>query len=121
MVDEFLNGITSVNEHDFATLCHGWNLPEPVRQSRIYDGSGKPRAIDAEFRLPDGRSRRVEIEGMHHFEPVNFMADIDRHNELIVQGDVYLRVASYTVKYVPDHFRPVLTSWLRGQQLPAAS
>lgn len=121
LADEYLHGISSVNERDFAALCRGWNLPEPTRQSRVNDASGKPRAIDVEFRLSDGRIRRVEIEGMHHFEPDNFMTDIDRHNQLIVQGDVYLRVASFTVKYEPEKFRPVLTTWVQGQDLPIAS
>ena len=49
------------------------------------------------------------------------MTDIDRHNQLIVQGDVYLRVASFTVKYEPEKFRPVLTTWVQGQDLPIAS
>lgn len=121
LASEFLHGITSVNERDFAALCAGWGLPEPVRQSRVYDASGVLRAIDAEFRLRDGRLRRVEIEGMHHFEPTNFFADVDRHNALIVQGDVYLRVVSYTVKYEPGRLRPILTRWLEREDLPTAS
>ncbi len=118
IVDEFLHGITSINEHDFARLCRTWDLPEPVGQRRVYDASGKLRAIDAEFRLPDGRIRRVEIEGLHHFEPANFLRDIDRHNDLIIKGDVYLRVVSFTIKYEPDRFRAVLTAWLECKQSP---
>lgn len=114
VTQEFCAGITSVNEHDFAALCRNWHLPEPVRQIRVYDGAGVLRAIDAEFRLPDGQVRRVEIEGMHHFEPSSVSADIDRHNELIVQGHAYLRVLSFTIKYEPERLRPILTRWVTG-------
>lgn len=120
LADEYRNGITSVNEHDFTELCRKWGLPEPYRQIRVSDAAGRIRAIDATFRLSDGRSKHVEIEGMHHFEPGNFMADIDRHNDLITKGEVYLRVLSYTIKYEPETFKPVLTKWLECEDFAAA-
>lgn len=63
---EYLDGMQSVNEIDFAGLCRRHRVPQPVRQTRRLDRDGHWRYTDAEFLLPDGRILIVEIDGLHH-------------------------------------------------------
>jgi len=37
------------------------------------------RDIDVEFRTPSGRLLRLEIEGIQHLDPSNYLSDITRH------------------------------------------
>lgn len=104
MVAEYRDGIQSMAEYDFARLCPAYGLPSPSRQEPVTDASGKVRSIDVEFRV-NGRSLRVEIEGMHHLNPDNWLDDIDRHNDVVLAGhDAYLRVATFTLRTNPRPF-----------------
>ena len=120
MVSEYSDGISSMNEHDFARLCRRHGLPEPVRQSMRRDRAGRVRFIDAEFQTRSGKRLRVEIEGMHHFNPDAFLADIDRHNDLVVRGDAFLRVLSFTLIYEPHVFMDMLRELIEDAAPQAA-
>jgi very-short-patch-repair endonuclease len=112
---EYLNGLQSTNEVDFAALCRRYRIPQPVRQTRRRDSAGKWRYTDAEFVLPDGRVLIVEIDGLHHLDPENWLEDIKRQNTLMVAtGGLLLRVATWTLKREPDDFMPFLKSVVEG-------
>ncbi|MFN8184348.1 MAG: hypothetical protein U0R23_08005 [Candidatus Nanopelagicales bacterium] len=99
---EYRDGIQSLNERDFARLCRRYGVPRPVRQVRILDARGICRAIDVEFRYR-GRRLRVEIEGIHHMNPANFLDDQDRHNSLVLNGEEpYLRFLSVAIHLDPE-------------------
>lgn len=77
-VSEYADGVQSLNELDFTTWCRSFGLPEPIRQSRVLDSTGRLRAVDVEFRTNSGASLRLEIEGLHHLDPAQHFADISR-------------------------------------------
>lgn len=101
---EFRDGIQSLNELDFNGLCTRYGLPAPTRQVPVRDKRGKCRSIDVEFRV--GTSvLRVEVEGVGHLDPDEWLADIDRHNDIVLADhSTYLRVASITIRTQPDPF-----------------
>lgn len=112
---EYLSGTQSTPEFDFGRLCRHYGIPAPIRQTRRRDASGRWRYTDAEFVLPDGRTLIVEIDGLHHLDPANWLADIRRQNDLMVTTNgLVLRVATWTLKHEPAEFMPFLGRLLTG-------
>lgn len=102
---EYAGGVTSMNERAFARLCRQFGVPTPVRQRRRKDSRGRSRYLDAEFRTASGATLIVEIDGMHHLDPQNWLEDIDRQNSLALAGaGITLRVSSWTLRYEPEVF-----------------
>ena len=57
----------------------------------------------------------VEIDGLHHLDPANWLADIRRQNDLMVTTNgLVLRVATWTLKHEPAEFMPFLGRLLTG-------
>lgn len=113
LVKEFDGGAHSLNELDFGALCRRYNVPHPQRQTKRFDSAGQLRAIDVEFVTPSGRVLRLEIEGIQHLNPDNYVADITRHNRLqIADPAVGLRVFSLTLSDEPAPFMTELRGWV---------
>lgn len=114
-VQEYTDGGTSMSEIAFARLCRRFGLPPPVRQRRRRDSHGRPRYVDAEFRTASGATVIVEIDGLHHLNPDNWLDDIERQNDLMLQGAyLVLRVSTWTLKYEPEVFMTRLAEVLRS-------
>ena len=111
-VADYANGAQSLNERDFAALCRRFHVPEPERQTLVRDAKGKVRAIDARFRAASGREIRVEIEGLHHLDPAQYFADVDRHNDLaLTDPATSLRITTWHLRHDPVPFMTNL-GWL---------
>lgn len=105
VADEFSAGMQSMDERRFTRLCRRFGLPEPRRQTRRMDAAGVWRYTDAEFTMRDGRTLIVEIDGLQHLEPLNWLQDIDRQNDLMLTVDgLLLRVATWTLRHNPWSF-----------------
>jgi len=85
---DVLIGAESLGELDFARMCRRAGLPTPDRQAvRVVPGG---RAyLDCRF---DRYRVVVEIDGIHHLEPDNWIADALRQNEVTIGADRVLRV-----------------------------
>ena len=104
VVLDVTDGVRSLNELDFATLCRRRGLPEPDRQAVV--------------RTPDGRAyldvrwRRwrvvVEIDGVGHLRPDRWIEDSLRHNEIALTGDVVLRIPSLGLRLDPKRHIDVI-------------
>ncbi len=113
LVAEYLDGAHSLNELDFTALCRRFDVPLPSKQTKRFDSKGRLRAIDVEFVTPSGRVLRLEIEGIQHLEPDNYLDDITRHNRLqIADPAVGLRVSSWTLRHEPAPFMTELRGWV---------
>ncbi len=123
IIEEYADGSQSLNELDLGRICASHGLPAPTRQVRHVDAAGRVRSIDAEFETAAGVVR-VEIEGMQHFDPANWLNDLRRSNGLVLTGNApHLRYSSWTIRWEPSEFvsdmRALLhlevgPSWLRG-------
>lgn len=103
------NGAQSLNEFDFAAWCRRFGIIEPSRQTRLRDRTGKPRAIDVEFRTASGKRLRVEVEGLHHLDPAQYFADISRENDIaVVREGTSLRITTWHLQHEPLAFAEVL-------------
>lgn len=108
-VQEYVGGATSMNEITFGRLCKRFGVPAPIRQRRRKDSQGRPRYLDAEFRTASGAILIVEIDGIHHLNPENWLEDIDRQNGLVVEtAGMVLRASSWSLRHEPEHFMPQL-------------
>jgi hypothetical protein len=110
---EYKDGVYSLNELDFTALCRRFKVPTPQRQTRRLDSAGVLRAIDVEFRTPSGKVLRLEIEGIQHLNPANYVDDITRHNRLqMADPAVGLRVAAWILQHEPAPFMQELRGWV---------
>ena len=103
-------GAHSIGELEFARLCRQVGLPEPDRQVRR-------RRPDGVFHLDSGWSAYnvvVEIEGLHHLEAAQALADASRQNELTISNDRVLRIPVIGLRISPDHYMTQVARLLRA-------
>ncbi|WP_245618476.1 hypothetical protein [Knoellia aerolata] len=87
-VVDICDGAQALGELDFAGLCRARGLPEPSRQSVVRGRNGRVH-LDARWK---GIGLVVEIDGGHHQWSLNPVADALRQNDLVVDGEVVLRI-----------------------------
>ncbi|WP_375487931.1 hypothetical protein [uncultured Jatrophihabitans sp.] len=101
-------------EIDLGPVARRAGLPPPRRQVLRRESSGRARYVDAEFDLPDGTTFVVEIDGAVHLQPSSFWDDLDRQNEIVLDGTPVLRFASLSVRLneqrVVDQLRRMRTA-----------
>jgi hypothetical protein len=82
-------GAGSLAEIDFVKIARRVGLPPPLRQSIRYGPDGKRRYLDADF-----GAFAVEVDGAMHLFTMNYWADAQRQNDLVIGGDRILRFPS---------------------------
>ena len=85
-------------EIDLGPLALLAGLGPPRRQVLRREAGGRARYVDAEFDLPDGTVLVVEIDGAVHLQPKSYWDDMDRQNEIVIDGSPVLRFASLGVR-----------------------
>jgi hypothetical protein len=100
-IDDIAMGAHALSEIDFARLCRGARLPEPIRQSVRLESGGRRRYPDAEWELVDGRRVVAEVDGAVHLVPRRWFDDQLRQNELALSGSMLLRFPSVVVRHEP--------------------
>jgi hypothetical protein len=89
-------------EIEFGPLAARAGLPPPQRQRLRADVDGKIRYLDVELELPDRTLLVVEIDGRGHIEVTKWTDDLDRQNEVVIDGHPVLRFPSLIVRLNPD-------------------
>jgi hypothetical protein len=107
---DLTNGAQSIGELEFARLCRDYGLPEPDRQSRR-DGPRGTFYLDAEW---SSYGVVVEIEGVHHLEPLQTLDDAERQNELTIGHSHVLRIPVIGLRVAPDRYLAQLARMLRA-------
>jgi hypothetical protein len=105
MVADVAGGSHSLPELEFVHGCRREGLPEPSRQVRRDDSTGRRRYLDALFE-PYGV--HVEIDGAQHLEVRRYWADMQRQNDLWIPGERVLRFPAYIIRMRPDLWVPQL-------------
>lgn len=93
------DGSETITELDFVSLCRTGGLPVPSRQVIRKDASGRKRYLDAYF---DEWGIRIEIDGAHHIHVAQWWSDMERHNDLSIQGEVLLRFPAWMLRERPE-------------------
>lgn len=110
-------GSRSLAEIDFIRLCRQADLPAP-RQQVIRLVGGRRRYLDAEWLRADGVRVVAEVDGGQHRELVHWQADMDRQNEITLDGSVVLRFPSAVLRVDRDR---CLWQLARALTVPAAT
>lgn len=116
-------GAEALSELDFCDLVRRFGLPEPDRQFRREDSQGR-RWLDAVWEW----ARLVaEIDGRWHMDARAWWADMQRDNELTIDGYRVLRFPAFAVRDNPETVARQIAAALRqaceagpGRWLPAA-
>lgn len=91
----------SISEMDFSRLCREFGIRQPDRQIPRRSRRGI-RRLDVYF---DAERVVVEIDGIGHADPENWLDDHERQNDIVIQGDrTFLRVSTWVIKYEPEYF-----------------
>ncbi len=91
-------GSQALSEIDFARLCRRHGLPEPVRQAIRVESSGRRRYLDAEWVRADGVRVVAEVDGAVHLLPRQYWDDMERGNELALDGRIVLRFVAFALR-----------------------
>ncbi len=100
VLEDVERGAHAMSELDFLTLCRTWRLPEPDElQVRVRIG-GQTRYLDGRYRQ---QRVRIEIDGRHHMQVVQWEQDLGRSNDLAISsrgsGELQLRWSGSQVRH----------------------
>jgi hypothetical protein len=119
LIGDLADGVRSLGELDFARMCRRSGLPEPERQAvrRLARGSAYLGVEWPRYGVV------VEIDGIHHAEPDQVVADALRQNEIGRDGALVIRIPVLGLRTEPDRFLTQVRSALlsRGWQPNAAA
>ena len=90
------DGSDALSEIDFVKLCRRFRLPPPDQQVRRADKTGRLRYLDAFWRE---YGVHAEVDGGVHLEPEVWWADMRRHNDLWVAGEISLRFPAWAIRH----------------------
>jgi hypothetical protein len=100
VVRDVCDGAHSLGELDFAALCRARGLPEPTRQAVLHGPRGRIY-LDVWW---EDLGVHVEIDGAQHYGGLAPVDDALRHNALVVDGALTLRIPVLGLRVLPDAF-----------------
>lgn len=101
-LDDLDGGAQSLAEVDSMHLFRDWGIRPPDRQVKRRDRSGKARATDCEWRLPDGRTLVLEINGGFHDDVLQSMADQRRNRRLTTPSRIVVSCSAFELRHEPE-------------------
>lgn len=99
-LEDIAGGAHALSELDFTRLIRRYRLPPPDRQAPRRDSAGRRRWLDAVW---ETARLVVEVDGRHHMDAAQYWADMDRDNDLTVDGYRVLRFPAFLVRYHPGY------------------
>lgn len=112
-IGDIAGGCGALSELDFLRgVIRPHHLPEPDRQAARSDASGRRRWLDAVW---EKARLIVEIDGAGHADILQYWNDMDRDNQLKLQGYDTLRYASFAVRYHADYVAAQIRLALRSR------
>ncbi len=94
LLTDLAGGSQSVAEVDVVRMCRRLRIAPPARQVRRRDSSGRNRYTDSEWRLADGRTLVLEVDGGFHMDAASWEDDIVRERSLSAPDRFVLRCTS---------------------------
>ncbi len=100
VIRDVCDGMHSLGELDFARLCRQYGLPEPSRQVVRTLGSGRVY-LDVGW---EDVGLAVEVDGGQHTWALHPVDDALRQNEVVLGGDIVVRLPVLGLRLVPAAF-----------------
>lgn len=101
-IEDIEGGAQSLAEMDVRRMCRNFGLANPTRQVKRRDADGRIRYTDCEWRLPDGRTLVLEVDGGFHMEAEHWEDDLARHRALAATDRVIVRCTSRELRDEPE-------------------
>jgi hypothetical protein len=99
---EIGGGAQSVAELDVRRMCKRFGLAMSLRQTKRRDAGGAVRFTDCEWRLPDGRTVVLEVDGGFHMDAENWEDDIARQRALSASDVIIVRCTARELRDQPE-------------------
>jgi hypothetical protein len=114
-IHDIAGGSHALSELDFLNLViRPFRLPPPDRQVARCDAHGKRRWLDA---IWEKARLIVEVDGAGHLEVLQYWDDMERDNDLRLQGYTTLRYPTFAVRYCAAHVASQISRALRDSDL----
>lgn len=97
---DLMGGAESLGELDLARGCRERFLPEPSRQV-VRLGRDGTYVLDVRW---EGLGVVVEVDGSHHLSAQQVVQDALRQNDLMLEGDLVLRLPLLGLRVAEDAF-----------------
>lgn len=101
-LEEISGGAQSLAEIDIARLCRRRRIAKPTRQVKRRDATGRVRYTDCEWRLRDGRTLVLEVDGSFHMDVEHWEEDIARQRALSTTDSIIVRCTARELRDEPD-------------------
>ena len=109
---DIAGGAQALSELDFTRkVVRQFRLPEPTRQAGRKDERGHQRWIDVVW---EDWKVIVEIDGAQHAEALRYWDDMDRANDLTLDGYQVLRFPGWLVRREPEYVAGKILRALRN-------
>lgn len=110
LADDIHRGAHSLAELDFAACCRRYGLPQPDRQV-VRRRPGGNAYLDVHW---ENYRLTVEIDGSQHFLAEKHDADLLRHNDLALGGDMVLRISVLGLRILETDYLRQVAAGLRA-------
>lgn len=101
-IEDIEGGAQSLAEMDVRRMCRAFGLANPMRQVKRRDADGRIRYTDCEWRLPDGRTLVLEVDGGFHMEAEHWEDDLARQRALAATDRIIVRCTSRELRDEPE-------------------
>lgn len=100
-LDDLDGGAQSLAEVDAGCLFREWGIKAPDRQVKRKDSTGRTRFTDCEWKLDDGRTLVLEINGGFHDDVLQSMADQRRNRKLTTSTRSVVSCSAFELRHEP--------------------
>lgn len=95
-------GAQSLAEVDLRRVCRRFGIAAPISQKARRDRAGRRRFTDAEWRLPDGRTLVLEVDGAFHDDVVEAGEHRARNRKLTALSRIVIQCSAWELREAPE-------------------
>lgn len=102
LLDDIEGGAQSLAEVDLRRACRRQGVAPPLGQRPRLDRQGRRRFTDAEWRLPDGRTLVLEVDGAFHDNVLEAADHRARNRRLTTPTRTIVQCSAYELRHDPE-------------------
>ncbi len=101
LLGDVSGGAHSMSEIDLRKACRAYGVRPPDGQRPRTDSRGRRRYTDAEWRLADGRTLVLEVDGGFHDDPTQATLDRRRNRQLTTATRAVIQCSAWEIRHEP--------------------
>jgi hypothetical protein len=99
LLSDIAGGAQSLAEVDVRRACREFDIAPPRAQKKRRDRSGRLRYTDCEWRLADGRTLVLEVDGSFHDDVLQAIDDRRRNRKLTTPDRIVVSCSAHELRY----------------------